>query len=198
MRRELWWWGCTRRYKGRSRVCFTTSSSPLASLANDAFQVDTTLPALPARLHLTRLLMEFSLHTSALDVLSTIREQDSLLVEGAYLEGWALYLRAEALEADPSRTATSEEEEDMTPPEYYAESMRALLECAKLFAEQDYPDEGIGGHVKDLLEVLEKKGVKPAMGDGEDGADGEDRMGDRGEWEDLEDGDRNVDVEMSS
>lgn len=185
--------------------------------------VDETLPNLPARLLLTRLLLEHSLHLEALDVISTIREEDSLNVEGAYLEGWALYLRAEALEQDPSlldkpslsiarqqapkTTAIStnapeigigrgidaedgdaldaekngqdgEEEEDespMTAQECYAESMRSLVECAKLYTEQEYEDEGIGGHVAELLEELEKKGIKPAALEGEDG-----------EWEDDE------------
>ena len=59
------------------------------------------------------------------------------------------------------------------------------MECAKLFSEQDYPDEGIGAHVAELLESLEQKGVKPAEPEEEDqaGEEGE------GAWEDVEDGD---------
>ena len=49
-----------------------------------------------------------------------------------------------------------------------AESMRALLECAQLFTEQGYPDEGIGAHVKELLDSLEERGVKPAEPEIED------------------------------
>lgn len=151
---------------------------------------DESLPALPARLNLSRQLLEHSLHLPALDVIQTIREEDSLNVEGAYLEGWALYLRAEALEATPAIPPTlnrdEEAEEVPSADECYAESMRSLMECAKLFSEQDYPDEGIGAHVAELLESLEKKGVKPAEPEEEDDA------GEEGEeaWEDVvEDGD---------
>lgn len=156
-----------------------------------------------------RLLLEHSLHLEAIDVLSTVREEDSLNVEGAYLEGWALYLRAEALESDPSLLETptlssenksisetkqdtdrgteeatapmdeTEDESPMTAEECFAESMRSLIECAKLFADQEYEDEGIGGHVAELLEGLEKRGVKPAALEGEDWEDvGEDGDGD--------------------
>ncbi|WWD21239.1 hypothetical protein CI109_105723 [Kwoniella shandongensis] len=151
---------------------------------------DDTLPALPARLSLSRLLLEHSQHLEALEVLSTVREEDSLNVEGAYLEGWALYLRAGAIVENPSlltvtpslkppaavaaegaEGVTQDEDEDETPmtaEECFSESMRSLIECAKLYSEQDYVDEGIGAHVAELLEELEKKGVQPAMGDLED------------------------------
>ena len=119
------------------------------------------------------------------------------------MEGWAWYLRAEALAADPSllkapKPAAAEgiEEdeaddgaESMPAEACLSESMRALLECAQLFAEQDYPDEGIGAHVKELLEVLEKKGVQPAVVDENE----ENGAGDEG-WEDVEEVE---DVEMA-
>lgn len=163
--------------------------------------VDGSLPALPARLHLTRLLLEFSLHVPALDVLSTLREEDSLLVEGAYLEGWALYLRAEALMSDLTLSRGMEDEEsEMTVDEYYAAAMSALIECGRLFAEQDYPDEGISGHVKELLEILEKKGVKPAILEEDEGVDQEvNGTGEGEEWEEERDGEGegDADVEMN-
>ncbi|KAK8844102.1 hypothetical protein IAR55_006896 [Kwoniella newhampshirensis] len=153
---------------------------------------DDSLPALPARLALSRLLLEHSQHLEALDILSTVREEDSLNVEGAYLEGWALYLRAGAIVENPSLlTVTSntkaasavddkqegvEEEEEETPmsaEECLSESMRSLIECARLYSEQDYVDEGIGAHVAELLEEMEKKGVQPAMPEDDD-ADDED------------------------
>jgi hypothetical protein len=133
------------------------------------------LPGLPARLQFARLLLEHQLHMEALDVLSTVREEDSLEVEGAYLEGWAWHLRAQALLEDPSildkeaaaALAEAESPEDVEAPlsadECFSESLRCLLECAKLFAEQDYPDEGIGGHLNELLAGLKERGVQPAV-----------------------------------
>ncbi|WRT69109.1 uncharacterized protein IL334_006093 [Kwoniella shivajii] len=139
---------------------------------------DPTLPALPARLALSRLLLEHSAHLEALDIISTIREEDSLNVEGAYLEGWALYLRAEAIKENPSiitsltvpTPVAGEEEPDepMSPEECLSESMKSLIECAKLYADQEYEDEGIGAHVAELLEELEKNGVVPAIHEEED------------------------------
>lgn len=153
--------------------------------------VDETMPPLPTRLTLIRLLLEHSLHLEALSLLTTAREEDSLEVESAYLEGWTWYLRGEAIEQDPSvlkpvvQAAEGEEDEngpDTIPAaECFAESMRALIECGRVFAEQNYPDEGIGAHVQELLQGLEAKGVKPALVDEE--AQGE---GEGGEWEDVE------------
>lgn len=149
------------------------------------------LPGLPARLQFARLLLEHQLHMEALDVLSTVREEDSLEVEGAYLEGWAWHLRAEALMEDPTllakeKQAAGNDDDDDAPlsaDECFSESLRCLLECAKLFTEQDYPDEGIGGHLNELLAGLKERGVQPAVQpEVPEGAD-------EGEWEDEADGD---------
>ena len=151
--------------------------------------VDNTMPALPTRLTLVRQLLEHSLHLPALSLLTTAREEDSLEVESAYLEGYVWKLRGEALEQDPSllRPATDDEDENgsetVPAQECFEESMRALLECAKLFAEQDYPDQGIGAHVKELLDELTKRGIKPVLV--EDG-EGEGEAGAGGDWEDVE------------
>lgn len=149
------------------------------------------LPGLPVRLTFARLLLEHHLHLEALDILSTVREEDSLEVEGAYLEGWAYHLRGEAVEADPKllEAAADEEDKHLTAAENYAESMRALLEAAKLFTEQEYPDEGIGAHIQELLKNLETRGVQPAVNEEE----GEDDAADEGGWEDVE-GDGDVEM----
>lgn len=145
------------------------------------------MPPLPTRLTLVRLLLEHNLHLPALSLLTTAREEDSVEVESAYLEGWTWYLRAEAIEADPLLLAAPSTDEEENGPdripadECFAESMRALIECAKIFTEQDYPDEGIGAHVGELLKTLEEKGVKPAIVEEEDEADQE-----GAEWEDVE------------
>ncbi|KAK4687697.1 hypothetical protein P7C73_g2426, partial [Tremellales sp. Uapishka_1] len=159
---------------------------------------DESLPPLPARLLLTRLLLEHSLHLQALDILSTVREEDSLQVEGAYLEGWALYLRAEHLAENPETKVDQDNdnnEEMMTMEECYSEAMSSLLECANYYTEQEYEDEGIGNHVKELLELLEAKGIKPVAVEEEEEEEGEGEGGEGGaDWEDL---DEEGDVEMA-
>jgi hypothetical protein len=148
-------------------------------------------------------LLEHEQHLAALEVVCTAREEDSVEVESAYLEGWAWYLRAQALEAgagagpasgagDKGKGKEEEREEDndddadaddpekMTAQECLAESMRALIECAAVFSEQEYPDEGIGGHVAELLDELRGRGVVPNIveeGEGE---------GEGGGWEDVD------------
>ncbi|WOO81451.1 putative assembly chaperone of rpl4 [Vanrija pseudolonga] len=154
---------------------------------------DPMLPGLPVRLTFARLLLEHHLHLEALDILSTVREEDSLEVEGAYLEGWAYHLRGEAVEADPTLLAAAsnddnDEDKPLTVAENYAESMRALLEAAKLFTEQEYPDEGIGAHIQELLKGLEARGVQPAVNE-----EAEDDAADEGGWEDVE-GDGDVEM----
>ncbi|CAK9779955.1 hypothetical protein CC85DRAFT_287636 [Cutaneotrichosporon oleaginosum] len=126
---------------------------------------DPMLPPLPVRLQFTRLLLEHGLHMEALDVITTGREEDSLEVESAYLEGWTWHLRADALEEAPPQNWADmdDDEEPMNADECYAESLRALLEAAKLFTEQEYPDEGIGSHLQELIQGLQKRGVKPAV-----------------------------------
>ena len=173
--------------------CWLENARPTNRLCS----VDSALPALPERVQLTRLLLEYSLHLPAIDVLSTIREEDSLLVEGAYLEGWALYLQAEALDANPPQPGRLEEDEeadlDLTAPECYAQAMRSLQECARLFEEQDYPDEGIGAHVKQLLENLERRGVKPSEGE-DDTDEGVEQWEDVNDQHGDEEKDRDVDM----
>ncbi|TXT13703.1 hypothetical protein VHUM_01070 [Vanrija humicola] len=151
---------------------------------------DPMLPGLPVRLTFVRLLLEHHLHLEALDILSTAREEDSLEVEAAYLEGWAYHLRGEAVEADPKllEVAADDEDKPLTAAENYSESMRALLEAAKIFTEQEYPDEGIGAHIQELLKGLEARGVQPAVNE-----EVEDDAAEEGGWEDVE-GDGDVDM----
>lgn len=114
---------------------------------------------------LSKQLLEHDKTSEALVILSLIRSEDALRVEAAYLEGWAWYLRAEAITAG---TITPSEEEPETAEECYAEAMRALLEAAKEHEAQEHPDEGIAAHLGELLEGLESKGVVPAVDEDED------------------------------
>lgn len=150
-------------------------------------------------------MLEHNLHLSALDIVSVAREEDSLEVESAYLEGWTWYLRAKALsegtETEPSEKPSTgpdneiagagkgegaEEEdkgpEDLSAAECLSEAMRALIECAALYQEQGYPDEGIGAHVGELLDEMKSMGVVPNIQDEED----EEGDGQGEGWEDVD------------
>ncbi|WWC63992.1 uncharacterized protein I303_106598 [Kwoniella dejecticola CBS 10117] len=171
-----------------SQSRFDDAKQVVISLYNDLEgrePFDPILPALPVRLALSRLLLEHNQHLEALDIISTVREEDTLNIEGAYLEGWAFYLRAEAIKENPalliavpvSTVVEGEEpEEPMSAEECLSESMRSLIECARLYEDQSYEDEGIGSHVAELLEELEKKGVVPAIHEEEEDEDGDVEM----------------------
>jgi hypothetical protein len=153
--------------------CTYMTLAPRALLTSVA--VDETLPPLPVRILLVKQLLEHDLTSEALVIVSLIRSEDSLNVEGAYLEGWAWYLRAEAIKAG---TIVPDEDEPETAEECYAESMRALLEAAKEHEAQEHEDEGIAAHLAELLDDLETKGVTPAVDEDEDEQAGDVEMKD--------------------
>lgn len=137
------------------------------------------------------------MHLEALNLLQTVREEDELQPEGAYLEGWAYHLRAEALLEDPGlRAATpgngtgaanGEDAEEEGPElallsadECFAEALRSLSECEMLVEQVGYPDEGIAEHAQELLKGLKERGVVLPP-DEEAGGEGEE-VG----WEDMD------------
>jgi hypothetical protein len=66
-------------------------------------------------------------------VVETIRAEDELDVEGAYLEGWCWYLRGEAAEGGDNAEGKVEErdeaEEKVSKEECWTEAMGSLLEA---------------------------------------------------------------------
>jgi len=131
------------------------------------------LPPIPTRMTLVRLLLEYSLFNRALKVVETIRSEDELDVEGAYLEGWCWFLRGEAVEGGEDAEGKVEEreegEEKVSKEDCWTEAMGSLLEAQSLHQEHSHPDEGILSHIAELLPVLEAAGIEvPVEEEGED------------------------------
>ncbi len=64
-------------------------------------------------------------------MIETVRNEDEMDVEGAYLEGWCWYLRGEAIGSagDGVGEAEKVEGEELTKEECWTEAIGSLLEC---------------------------------------------------------------------
>jgi len=158
------------------------------------------------RLSLVKMFLELSLFNPALLTLQGIMASDDQEVEGWYLEGWAFYLMAELAHDSPNGKLEGESlawEELAKDARDCLETCRnvgvlipfvrrMLTEAIQLHIAQEHGDGPILEHVDELIDSLEKKGIKPAPEEEEE---------EEGGWEDVdagsEDGDGDGDVEMS-
>ncbi|KAJ4272151.1 hypothetical protein NW762_000862 [Fusarium torreyae] len=141
------------------------------------------VPEFPTRIALARLLMETELEDEALSVLERLVTDDDSSVEAWYLGGWCLYITGEKLKTTAAKpwnndTQTSEEWKGL-----WKSSRQWLMQCLKLYEQQDYEDERLGEHAKELLSNINKEIGEPVNGE-------------ENEWEDASDGDENEDAEM--
>ncbi|KAL2109035.1 hypothetical protein VUR80DRAFT_3041 [Thermomyces stellatus] len=139
---------------------------------------DMRVPEFASRVSLARLLMEVEMESEAMWVLERLIVEDDESVETWYLGGWCQYICGEKA----SGASEGESKESA-----WRASRRWLNQCLKLFAAQDYEDERLGEHAKELVDVINKELGPMAEGEEED----EDA------WEDEEDGEDDGDEEMS-
>ncbi|RYO92650.1 hypothetical protein DL766_007011 [Monosporascus sp. MC13-8B] len=154
---------------------------------------DPLVPAFPSRVALARLLMEVGLERDAIDVLERLVAEDDLSIETWYLGGWGLFVLGEKQrEAEREKEknggkkvegATKEEEgEEEDWKTSWISSRVWLNQCLHLYKLQDYEDEPLGEHARELLgEIAKELGEAPV---GED--DDEDG------WEDAGDSDEEM------
>ncbi|QPC75624.1 hypothetical protein HYE68_006376 [Fusarium pseudograminearum] len=134
------------------------------------------VPEFPTRIALARLLMETELEDEALGVLERLVTDDDTSVEAWYLGGWCLYITGEKQKTTatkPWNEATKDNEEWKG---LWKSSRQWLSQCLKLFAMQEYEDERLGEHAKELLSSINKEIGEPVEGeldDWEDPSDGE-------------------------
>ncbi|KAI0838960.1 TPR domain-containing protein [Hypoxylon sp. FL0890] len=137
---------------------------------------DPAVPDFPSRVALARLLMEVEMEQEAIEVLERLVGEDDQSVEVWYLGGWGLYVMGEKQKASKS----SESEEDWKAS--WISSRVWLNQCQHLYKLQDYEDERLGEHAKELLGLIAKElGDAPA---------------DEGEEDEWEDDDEGNDEEM--
>ncbi|KAI2621091.1 TPR-like protein [Hypoxylon sp. NC1633] len=126
---------------------------------------DPAVPDFPSRVGLARLLMEVEMEQEAIEVLERLVGENDQSVEVWYLGGWGLYVMGEKQKASKSN------EEDWKAS--WISSRVWLNQCQHLYMLQDYEDERLGEHAKELLTLVSKElGEAPAgEGDGDEWED---------------------------
>ncbi|KAH9891532.1 TPR-like protein [Xylariomycetidae sp. FL2044] len=126
---------------------------------------DPAVPDFPSRVSLARLLMEVEMEQEAIEVLERLVGEDDQSVEVWYLGGWGLYVMGEKQKAE------NPGDDDWKTT--WISSRVWLNQCKHLYALQDYEDERLGEHAKELLSTMTKDlGEAPAD------------EGDEDDWED--------------
>ncbi|KAI1351158.1 hypothetical protein F5Y01DRAFT_130229 [Xylaria sp. FL0043] len=130
---------------------------------------DPLVPDFPSRVGLSRLLMEVEMEQEALEVLERLVGEDDQSVEVWYLGGWSLYVMGE-------KQKENKAEEDWKAS--WISSRVWLNQCLHLYKLQDYEDDRLGEHARELLAAIAKElGEAPAGKEDDDDDDG---------WEDEE------------
>jgi tetratricopeptide (TPR) repeat protein len=138
-------------------------------LWRDLPTMDPAVPDFPSRVSLARLLMEVEMEQEALEVLERLIGEDDHSIEVWYLGGWALYVMGEK-----QREATKGSKDEWKA--LWISSRTWLTQCQTLYKQQDYEDERLGEHAKELLAAITKElGEAPAEEEEEEG-----------DWEDDE------------
>ncbi|RYP08245.1 hypothetical protein DL765_008861 [Monosporascus sp. GIB2] len=154
---------------------------------------DPLVPAFPSRVALARLLMEVGLERDAIEVLERLVAEDDLSVETWYLGGWGLFVLGEKQrEAEREKekngakkvegTTKEEEGEEEDWKTSWISSRVWLNQCLHLYKLQDYEDEPLGEHARELLAEMAKELGEAPVGEDDD-EDG---------WEDTGDSDEEM------
>jgi tetratricopeptide (TPR) repeat protein len=133
---------------------------------------DASVPDYPTRVSLARLLMEADMDVEAIEVLERLVGEDDTSVEVWYLGGWGLYLMGEKQKNGETKAEDGDGESWKVSR---ISSRQWLSHSLRLFDQQDYEDERLGEHAKELLAKLNAELGGTAV-------EGEDEVGD--EWED--------------
>jgi tetratricopeptide (TPR) repeat protein len=151
-------------------------------LWNDLPPENELVPDFPTRVSLARLLMESDLDVEAIEVLERLVSEDDSSVEVWYLGGWGLYVLGEKQKTEHLKM---ENEDGESWKISWFSSRQWLNHSLRLFKQQDYEDERLGQHAKELLALLNAEL-------GSDGANGDEEEGE--EWEDDNDGSEDEDM----
>ncbi|KAI1304769.1 TPR domain-containing protein [Xylaria venustula] len=140
-------------------------------LWKDLSPEDPSVPDFPSRVGLSRLLMEVEMEQEAMEVLERLVGEDDQSVEVWYLGGWGLYVMGE-------KQKETKAEEDWKAS--WISSRVWLNQCLHLYKLQEYEDDRLGEHAKELLSAIGKELGEVPAGTEEDDDDNDDG------WEDEE------------
>ncbi|KAI1214071.1 TPR-like protein [Annulohypoxylon truncatum] len=131
---------------------------------------DPSVPDFPSRVGLARLLMEVGMEQEAIEVLERLVGEDDQSVEVWYLGGWGLYVMGE------KQKEAKASEEDWKAS--WISSRVWLNQCQHLYTLQDYEDEPLGEHAKELLSLIAKELGEAPAGEGDEDDEWEDEDSD--------------------
>ena len=133
------------------------------------------VPDFPTRVSLARLLMEAAMEDAAMEVLERLVGEDDHSVEVWYLGGWCLYILGEK---EKEKKPSSEYHKP-----YYISSRQWLNHSMKLFEQQEYEDERLGEHARELIGKLDnelggpvKEGEEELYDESDDEEESDDEM----------------------
>ncbi|PTB69961.1 TPR-like protein [Trichoderma citrinoviride] len=138
-----------------------------------------SVPEFPTRVSLARLLMETEMEEQALGVLERLVTDDDSSVEVWYLGGWCLYVAGEKLReaaAKPQQQRQQQQQngeggEEDAEKEWKATwgyARKWLSQSLKLYELQEYEDDRLGEHARELLESINKELGEPPEGEDDD------------------------------
>lgn len=140
---------------------------------------DPAIPDFPTRVSLVRLLIEVGMEKEAIEVSEILIGEDDQSVEAWYLGGYGKYTLGEKLKE--SQTADSTAWQGI-----WRSSRKWLGQCLRIYAQEEYEDERLGEHAKELLELIRAElGDPPAdedetwedTDDEDDGGSSDEEMG---------------------
>lgn len=138
---------------------------------------DIKVPEFASRVSLARLLMEVEMEAEAMEVLERLLHEDDESVETWYLAGWCQYINGEK---------AKEGSDGETKEDAWRASRLWLTRCLKQYDLQDYEDDRLGEHAKELIEAINKE-----LGPMAEGEEDEDL------WEDEDEGEGDGDEVMT-
>ena len=144
------------------------------------------VPDFPTRVSLARLLMEADMDVDAIEVLERLVGEDDTSVEVWYLGGWGLYIMGEKQKNGEVSVENGDGESWRVS---WISSRQWLNQSLLLFKQQEYEDERLGEHAKELLAKLTAE-LGAEVTNGIQDEDGE-------EWEDDEDSEEDEDMAES-
>ncbi|KAK4192611.1 hypothetical protein QBC35DRAFT_482795 [Podospora australis] len=149
-------------------------------LWTDLAPEDPAVPAFPSRVSLVRLLIEVGLEEEAIEVAERLVDEDDLSVEAWYLGGYGKYMLGDKLKQEV------QDSQNEKWKSIWRSSRKWLAQCLRIFEAEEYEDERLREHARELLTMIKSELGEPHQ-EGEDDEIWEDT--DDSEGEDAEDED---------